>query len=282
MAVLRIEGVDVGEVWDVTRPVNAGEMVTSADVRLLPTISCGGVTLPCEVRGGGDMVATIRVRVVDVDRVNQATILTRAAFIPGARVTIVQDGKAREMVAQEAVSEELPFERVATFRFKLAAVPPSARAEPPPAREWSPCDGCGAEPKPSKGFASWTHAEDCPHVLEAARAERRAREAPLVALVNAVPDGLDANGWRAAVLAVHEVFPHKALAGPRGAWADGAGPGLAAAIRGECRVRDDAPYASGIAAYRRAIAPHKAPPPERKGATWKTRGTLFTQHADEA
>lgn len=30
--------------------------------------------------------------------------------------------------------------------------------------------------------------------------DRRAREAPLVALVNAVPEGLDPNGWRAAVL----------------------------------------------------------------------------------
>jgi hypothetical protein len=34
----------------------------------------------------------------------------------------------------------------------------------------------------------------------AARDERRAKEAPLVALVANVPEGLDANGWRAAVL----------------------------------------------------------------------------------
>lgn len=34
---------------------------------------------------------------------------------------------------------------------------------------------------------------------------RRAREAPLVALVNTVPAGLDPIGWRAAVLAVVEV-----------------------------------------------------------------------------
>lgn len=37
--------------------------------------------------------------------------------------------------------------------------------------------------------------------------ERRAKEAPLVALVVAVPEGLDARGWTAAVLAFREALP---------------------------------------------------------------------------
>jgi hypothetical protein len=91
--------------------------------------------------------------------------------------------------------------------------------------------------------------------------EARARdEAPLVALVNAVPVGLDPIGWRAAVLAYMErrgmiLDPQRAPAV------------VAGLVRGG---QDDV-----AAAYKRALAPRNKVAPERRGATWKTRGPML-------
>lgn len=103
--------------------------------------------------------------------------------------------------------------------------------------------------------------------------QRAAREAALVALVRDVPEGLDPVGWRAAVLALREDDP---------VIFDGnikhVGGALATLLRSFVRT-GVAPTtffpAAVFAAYRRALAPHRAPAPERKGATWRERGELL-------
>lgn len=98
-------------------------------------------------------------------------------------------------------------------------------------------------------------------------AERHRKEAPLVALVNDVPDGLDATGWRAAVLAVEErrhtqaVLSHHASAATLCRLLDI----VAVLRRGHITDGEDGlVQVAALGAYRRAIAPHKAPPPERR------------------
>lgn len=97
---------------------------------------------------------------------------------------------------------------------------------------------------------------------------RRQREAPLLALVAAVPEGLDPIGWRAGLAALTENRAGLGRMLP---------DGLAAFMMTkanrivECIKNGSDPAsheATGIGtmlrAYRRAIAPHRAPPPERK------------------
>jgi hypothetical protein len=91
---------------------------------------------------------------------------------------------------------------------------------------------------------------------------RAKREAPLVALMNACPEGLDPVGWRAAVLAMHEnggglagvAFFHRDEIGER--------------ISIERQLRDDEVFTLAgeiaVPAYRRAIAPRVKVAPERK------------------
>lgn len=95
-------------------------------------------------------------------------------------------------------------------------------------------------------------------------AKRALQERPLVALVNACPEGLDPIGWRAAVLAYFEHAQDSRKVGLMVA------PTLLPQlIRGEVAI---ACYAHVVAAYHRAIAPRAKVAPERRGATWKTRG----------
>jgi hypothetical protein len=98
---------------------------------------------------------------------------------------------------------------------------------------------------------------------------RRAAEAPLVALVNACPEGLDPVGWKAAVLAADEHWRRTAPgyrweAAPFTHW-------LRVVLSGKAAAPDSA-VGEAAAAYRRALTPHKAPPPERKA--WGPRLTV--------
>jgi hypothetical protein len=102
--------------------------------------------------------------------------------------------------------------------------------------------------------------------------KRAAQERALVALVNAVPEGLDPGGWRAAVLACHESCARlKNYAPHPEEW------GVLAAVRGCPTGREGtwkrAAEDAAAAAYRRAIAP--AAPVPRVRATWKTRGPVL-------
>ena len=107
------------------------------------------------------------------------------------------------------------------------------------------------------------------HAREKTRTERRQREAPLVALVAACPEGLDPNGWRAAVLAINET---------QGDF-DGSGVDLwighkcTAAVRLFVGGSRSAPDSEAVAwsmqdvavhAYRRALTPAAKVAPERR------------------
>lgn len=112
---------------------------------------------------------------------------------------------------------------------------------------------------------------------EIAERGRRNREAQLVALVAAVPEGLDPIGWRAAVLACvehrngnasdvkTETFYYALLRAHHGA------------ARGETKNRlfisCGNPFECAVDSYLRAITP--AAPVPRVRATWKTRGPVL-------
>lgn len=120
------------------------------------------------------------------------------------------------------------------------------------------CTGCTATVSSEKGYDVEFHEPGCSVVHK----DRRAAEAPLVALVNAVPEGLDANGWRAAVLAVVDYDP-----GILRAWSHlGLTEALRSFVIGPCYCKD--PQGVWLVmrdAYRRAIAPQgPRPKPERK------------------
>jgi hypothetical protein len=89
---------------------------------------------------------------------------------------------------------------------------------------------------------------------------REGREAPLVALVNACPEGLDPDGWRAAVLACHETTGTDDTI-----WfvrdENGSGRSIERQLR-EARTPEHEPLL--VAAYQRALAPRAKVPPERK------------------
>lgn len=94
---------------------------------------------------------------------------------------------------------------------------------------------------------------------------RRQQEAPLVALVNAVPEGLDPVGWRAAVLAVHEHHGQFADRLRGDLFAEWLAPVLREGlIAGEVDGYHGLGYLEGLAAYQRAIAPRVKVAPERK------------------
>ncbi len=116
----------------------------------------------------------------------------------------------------------------------------------------------------------------CGDAEQAARraADRRQREAPLVALVNACPKGLDPVGWRAAVAAYFELARDSVAA--RLAVAPTLLPQL---LRGDVVTGC---HAHVVDAYQRALAPRAKVAPERKGMTWKTRGPkLPVDHGED-
>jgi hypothetical protein len=104
---------------------------------------------------------------------------------------------------------------------------------------------------------------------------REGREAALVVLVAAVPEGLDPIGWRAAVLAQHEACTDEDREAGLDPWQSFEG-----------RLRFDVEHnGDGLtrgswahvawSAYQRALAPRQKVAPERKGTTWKTRGPVL-------
>jgi hypothetical protein len=122
---------------------------------------------------------------------------------------------------------------------------------------WIPCPECHAETAcPNSTY----HHDHC-------SVTRRAREAPIVALVNAFPEGLDPIGWRAAVLAVHECQSRygSPIHGDHfAAW-------LMHSLREDIDDCDaGTPYVAGYHAYHRAIAPVAKVTPERKVKTAET------------
>lgn len=160
-----------------------------------------------------------------------------------------------------------------------------------------PCAQCGAG---ISGPLYLVRAEDdapcCSTDCVRAR-NRRAREAPLVALMNTVPEGLDANGWRAAVLAVNEIGGFNFAAddaGKRltltlraylGVLATGHETALAIAedvFREDCDNVEQRSRSRQVAhpinAYRRAIAP----PGPRPKAERRTRALrLVLDHGED-
>ena len=101
-------------------------------------------------------------------------------------------------------------------------------------------------------------------------AMRAKQEAPLVALVAAVPEGLDPIGWRAAVLAVCEKMT------PQDWQDDQTGEWLQRCAL--CKESPDGRHPASLkvvawTAYHRAISP--APKVPRVRATWKTRGPVL-------
>lgn len=164
----------------------------------------------------------------------------------------------------------------ATITFGNASAIRAPKAESKPTGRV--CPGCKAEERRQKNGAGATtmlHPESC----------RVMREAPLVALVNAVPDGLDPNAWRAAVLAFHDcnlMRPHPD--------ADSVATfhrldvtGLLRAVIEDARTMgwdravaaihpDSIGYLQrdALAAYRRALTPPAKVAPERK-----TRGPVL-------
>ena len=113
----------------------------------------------------------------------------------------------------------------------------------------------------------WTPAKVLRHVREEmpevqAVLDRRAREAPLVALVAAVPEGLDPVGWRAAVLAAVEADgPDRAMS-----WMASTLPSvLRKAQEDDPRLGFGRKLTPFVDAYRRAMAPQgPRPVPERR------------------
>lgn len=102
-------------------------------------------------------------------------------------------------------------------------------------------------------------------------AERRAREAPLVALVAAVPSWADPVAWRAAVLAVDEECTIKG--GPRATtigdvWGAGEVAGVRRFAEGLTNrpTRITTPRDVAVDAYARALAPSAVVRPE-----WRER-----------
>jgi hypothetical protein len=123
--------------------------------------------------------------------------------------------------------------------------------------ETVPSNPPGMMPDPPGGWRSPEQID-----REVSERGRRNREAPLVALVAAVPEGLDPVGWRAAVLAAAERYPETS------------GRGSAQWVRtvsALLRSGDHVPPGSltsvvlAVVAYRRALAPQDPRPvPERK------------------
>lgn len=133
-----------------------------------------------------------------------------------------------------------------------------------------PCPECHAETTCPNGTY---HHDHCP-------VTRRAREAPIVALVNAVPEGLDAIGWRAAVLAAREYWQrHKVLPNwPNAIEAISFTMFVSRSILGtftpdptSCVGTSLVAYRRAIVAYRRAITPSSKATPVRKQKTLSIR-----------
>lgn len=108
------------------------------------------------------------------------------------------------------------------------------------------------------------------------KAERRQREAALVALVAAVPDGLDPVGWRAAVLAMTEaeatVSDITSMAPARA---------FSEALRRGDTLGESTWTGIGLAAYRRALTPYKAPAPEKRRGGKAVRLTVDDGRDDD-
>lgn len=146
-------------------------------------------------------------------------------------------------------------------------VPPRVLAESEPTGRV--CPGCGTRGDRIERGLVWNavHRGECPDLRAFNAAERREREAPLVALVNSPPGWADPNAWRAAVLAVAERSPlrssvHPYAAGEIRLWLERglAGHHLWEGSSGEIALN----------AYRRAMTPAAKVAPERK-----TRGPVL-------
>jgi hypothetical protein len=148
----------------------------------------------------------------------------------------------------------------------------------PPATFGGPtCPNCGGR---SRHCCEPTAAAFCAFVAGLKRwaaspaGLRASQERALVALVAAVPEGLDPIGWRAAVLALREV--HQAN-GRDAAQTVKAAESLTPMLR-EFATKPSVTLCGNSLvqamrdAYQRALAPRQKVAPERKSTAWKTRG----------
>lgn len=229
----------------------------------LDTVTIGGQMFTADVQTDGDRtIATVHARSIDdIERVKVASEEAQRFFARNepAPARLQSGNGVREMHAREIhVEQSTDVFAAWPVRMKVVLTEPE---QPRPALK---PDGVTVQLPGYVDKIELTIGFTDPH------AERRAREAPLVALVSQVPEGLDATGWRAAVLAYRETKKSRPVDGT-----------AATVIRA---LVTDALYVDSpeACAYYRAIALHKAPPPERKGATWRERGTIYTQHADDA
>ena len=114
------------------------------------------------------------------------------------------------------------------------------------------------------------------------KAERRQREAALVALVNAAPAWADPGAWRVAVLAAEEAY----RAGRAMPWLADAGvaPAFIACMTMLHEGVEGPPGSTAtvaMVAYRRALALHKAPAPERRRGGKAVRLTVDDGRDDD-
>ena len=140
-------------------------------------------------------------------------------------------------------------------------------------RDGKPVD-LGFDPRP------YVTAETIQAYLDDCKTVRARREAPLVALVNACPEGLDPNGWRAMILMLWECWKdptgttkknstedfERWTRESKGEWTGGVLPEAIRLIRTNAAIREPLRWITEEAAltYRRALSPAAKVAPERK------------------
>ncbi len=262
-------------------PFPPEQTIALADKPSAPwTIQIGEVTFDCSATPeaprvrpmGRSAVAEPRRVRVRVSGITHATAVAAAtALKSGTPLVLTEQGRASRMLAIEWALMHSP--AGSGYDLSVLAEEPRAceveRIEPA-------CEGCGAKGVAGKrGGTFWLCEPGCPAAYAAVVAARREADAPLVALVNAVPAWANPNAWRAAVLAVHEASVGQSTPDAWRAAECERAIGIMVAVGCAADAWSEIEQIA-LDAYRRAIAPHKAPAPEREGATWRSRGPQLT------